>query len=195
MLHRKIYLHEIKFKQSEDSDEFTFDALVSNTQEPTINDSLDISGTIYVVKQTQSERDETITVEVDVCSREYISDNEFDFLHEYILEKFESYRMNDNKDYLFDKILRQIKDHNLGERVMEALPEFKQYEKESIKWGIADFTEMDVPDGYEKITEEQAQEALERMIYKHDAEHGIGWHTLSYYYTQFATPIKEKDEE
>ena len=121
MLHRKIYLQEIKFKQSEDSDEFTFDALVSNTQEPTINDSLDISGTIYVVKQTQSERDETITVEVDVCSREYISDNEFDFLHEYILEKFESYSMNDNNDYLFDKIMGQIKDHNLGERVMEAL--------------------------------------------------------------------------
>ena len=91
------------------------------------------------------------------------------------------------KDNVFDethKLSDQVVD---GLDLMSYLPEFEQYEKESIKWSIADFLEMDVPDGYHHITEEQSQEALERMIYNHDAEDGIGWHTLSYYYTEYAT--------
>jgi hypothetical protein len=99
------------------------------------------------------------------------------------------------EDNVFDethKLSDQVVD---GLDLMSYLPEFEQYEKESIKWSIADFLEMDVPDGYHHITEEQAQQALESMIYKHDAEHGIGWHTLSYYYTEYATQIEEESNE
>jgi len=99
------------------------------------------------------------------------------------------------EDNVFDET------HELSDQVVDGLdlmaylPEFEQYERESIKWSVDDFLYMDVPKGYHPITEEQSQEALERMIYKHDAEYGIGWHTLSYYYGEFATLIEEEDEE
>jgi hypothetical protein len=66
--------------------------------------------------------------------------------------------------------------------------EFEQYKKESVKWGVEDFTEYDHPT--HTITEEQAQMALEYMIYKHDAEVGITWYTIEYYLADYGTPRK-----
>lgn len=63
--------------------------------------------------------------------------------------------------------------------------EFEQYKKESVKWSIEDFTEYD-HDTY-RINAEQAQEALERMIYKHDADMGISWQTVEHYLTEYGT--------
>jgi Fe-S cluster assembly iron-binding protein IscA len=62
--------------------------------------------------------------------------------------------------------------------------EFEQYKKESIKWSVEDFTETDF--GYD-ITVEQAQEALEEMINKHDASLGINWETVDYYKSVYGT--------
>ena len=43
--------------------------------------------------------------------------------------------------------------------------------------------------GY-KISKKKAQEALERMIYKHDAELGICWITIDCYLAEYGTRIK-----
>lgn len=66
--------------------------------------------------------------------------------------------------------------------------EFEQYKKESVKWSVEDFLSLEV-EGF-RINQEQAQEALERMIQKHDAGLGISWDTLEYYYEEYGT----KDE-
>ena len=66
------------------------------------------------------------------------------------------------------------------------LEEYEQYKKESIKWSIEDFTELEVY-GWQ-ITREQAQEALEDMIYHHDACNGVSWDDVEYY-------LKEHGEE
>lgn len=63
--------------------------------------------------------------------------------------------------------------------------EFEQYKLESIKWSKYDFIDME--DDYD-ITEDQAQAALEEMIYNHDSNNGIHWGTLSYYKSEFGTP-------
>jgi len=65
------------------------------------------------------------------------------------------------------------------------LKEFEQYKRESVKWSIEDFTEYN--HNKYTITPEQAQEALERMIYKHDASIGITWNTIEYYITEYGT--------
>lgn len=67
--------------------------------------------------------------------------------------------------------------------------EFEQYKRESVKWCIEDFTEYD----HSKYTidADQAQEALERMIYKHDADMGISWYTIEYYISEYGT-LKNK---
>ena len=65
--------------------------------------------------------------------------------------------------------------------------EFEQYKKESIKWGINDFLGLEV-EGY-TINEEQAQKALEKMISLHDAENGINWQSVEYYYKEFGTEL------
>tara|TARA_R110000868_G_scaffold24366_1_gene96329 strand:+ start:242 stop:478 length:237 start_codon:yes stop_codon:yes gene_type:complete len=65
--------------------------------------------------------------------------------------------------------------------------EFERYKKESVKWSIEDFLSLEV-EGY-SITEEQAQDALERMIQKHDADLGISWTTVEYYYTEYGTKV------
>tara|TARA_R110000868_G_scaffold290022_1_gene550251 strand:+ start:8250 stop:8963 length:714 start_codon:yes stop_codon:yes gene_type:complete len=67
----------------------------------------------------------------------------------------------------------------------ELTASFEQYKRESIKWSVEDFLWMEV-DGY-TITREQAQEGLEAMIYNHDASHGIGWHTLDYFYQEYGS--------
>jgi hypothetical protein len=99
------------------------------------------------------------------------------------------------EDNVFDETHELSDQLVYGLDLMECLPEFRQYKRESIKWSVDDFLYMDTPKGYHPITEEQSQEALERMIYKHDAEYGIGWHTLSYYYTEYATQIEEESNE
>jgi hypothetical protein len=63
------------------------------------------------------------------------------------------------------------------EKYNKLLEEFEQYKLESIKWSVEDFMEHD---GY-SVTKEQAQEALERMIARHDADQGITWGTVQYY--------------
>jgi hypothetical protein len=65
------------------------------------------------------------------------------------------------------------------------LEQFEQYKKESVKWGVEDFTEYDHPT--HTITEEQAQMALEYMIYKHDCTVGITWGTVADYIVQMGT--------
>jgi hypothetical protein len=71
------------------------------------------------------------------------------------------------------------------ENYNKLLEEFEQYKKESIKWNIEDFTEYDHPTY--TINKEQAQEALERMIQKHDACLGINWDIIEYYITEYGT--------
>ncbi len=67
----------------------------------------------------------------------------------------------------------------------DLLKEFEQYKKESIKWGVADFLDLEV-EGF-RINEEQAQDALEEMIHRHDCNDGITWTTLNYYYRKYGT--------
>ena len=70
--------------------------------------------------------------------------------------------------------------------------ELNQYYKESIKCSVEDFT-MYRRDGWQ-ITEERAQEALERMIYKHDASIGISWDSIEYWYDQYGEEVEEGTE-
>ena len=70
--------------------------------------------------------------------------------------------------------------------------EFEQYKKESIKWSVGDFTQLEVK-GY-SITEEQAQTALEEMIDNHDCTIGITWETLDYYVEEYGTKVEEGTE-
>jgi hypothetical protein len=81
---------------------------------------------------------------------------------------------------------------NYQEKYESLLKEFEQYKKESVKWSVEDFTWYE-HDTY-TINEEQAQEALERMIYKHDAELGINWTTIEYYIEEYGT-LKESQDE
>ena len=76
--------------------------------------------------------------------------------------------------------------------VWKTKEEFDQYKKESIKWSVEDFTTLEV-DGWE-ISDEQAQEALERMIYKHDCNNGITWVDLEYYVEDYGTKVEEGKE-
>ena len=75
--------------------------------------------------------------------------------------------------------------NNYQEKYEALLKEFEQYKRESIKWSVEDFTEYE----HHKYTinEEQAQEALERMIRKHDAIYGISWNEVEYYLCEYGT--------
>lgn len=73
-----------------------------------------------------------------------------------------------------------------AKQLAELQAEFEQYKKESVKWGVNDFLYYD-KEGY-SITPENAQKALEEMIYYHDATVGINWETLDYWYEKYATP-------
>jgi len=74
----------------------------------------------------------------------------------------------------------------------DLVEEFDKYKRESIKWSSCDFTSLE-KDGWQ-ISEEQAQEALERMIYKHDANLGITWDSVDYYYEQYGEEVEEGKE-
>lgn len=82
----------------------------------------------------------------------------------------------------------------LQENYDKLVEEFEQYKKESIKWSIEDFIELE--DDYD-ITPEQAQDALEDMIHHHDASIGINWITIGIYKEIHGTEkhIYEKDPE
>lgn len=62
--------------------------------------------------------------------------------------------------------------------------EFHQWKKESIKWSVEDFL-MRAKDRLYLMTRQDAQTALEEMISKHDAEHGICWQTLDFYIDKY----------
>jgi len=81
--------------------------------------------------------------------------------------------------------------NNYQEKYEALLKEFEQYKTESVKWSVEDFTEYE-HDKY-TITKEQAQEALERMIQKHDASIGINWDVVEYYLTEYGT-LKEDEQ-
>jgi len=82
--------------------------------------------------------------------------------------------------------------NNYQEKYEALLKEFEQYKRESIKWSVEDFTLYEHP--RYTINEEQAQEALERMIYKHDASIGINWDVVEYYLTEYGT-LKEDNND
>lgn len=68
--------------------------------------------------------------------------------------------------------------------------DFEQYKRDSVKWSIKDMLGQANSLGY-RLTDEQAQDALERMIQKHDANYGISWETVNYYVQEYGT---KKDE-
>jgi hypothetical protein len=80
----------------------------------------------------------------------------------------------------------------LEQKLKDLEAEFAQYKLESVKWSIEDFI-MHQYDGWE-ITEEQAQEALEKMIHKHDASEGIHWITIECYIEIYGKEVEEGKE-
>ena len=71
--------------------------------------------------------------------------------------------------------------------------EFEQYKLESIKWSVEDFTTLEV-DG-EEISEEEAQSALENMIYMHDCNNGITWDDVYDYFHRHSVKVSEGEEQ
>jgi DNA-nicking Smr family endonuclease len=78
---------------------------------------------------------------------------------------------------------------NYQEKYEQLLAEFEQYKRESIKWSVEDF--IDLEDDYD-ITQEQAQQALEEMIDKHDCNHGITWYDVEYFKQLYGIPKNNK---
>jgi hypothetical protein len=66
--------------------------------------------------------------------------------------------------------------------------EFEQWKMESVKWSIEDFTSYP---GY-KISKRRAQQALEHMIHKHDAEFGISWTEVEFYLDMYGTNLERR---
>lgn len=77
---------------------------------------------------------------------------------------------------------------NYQQKYEQLLAEFDQYKKESVKWSVEDFLcyNYDYADDGIYITTERAQEALEQMIRKHDAQYGISWEVVEYYFKEYA---------
>ena len=97
--------------------------------------------------------------------------------------EFWAYVLNcDNHDLFFEKY---PKENNAA--YLKLQKEFDQYKKESIKWGVEDFLNLDA-EGYH-ITPENAQKALERMIEMHDAEVGINWEVVRFWFSEYCSPI------
>lgn len=90
--------------------------------------------------------------------------------------------MQKNVAVLKGKLAKLEKDYE------ELRAEFEQYKRESVKWSVEDFTWRAKDIGYE-ITEEKAQEALERMIEKHDCELGITWDTVDFFIEEYGTNL------
>ena len=77
---------------------------------------------------------------------------------------------------------------NYQQKYEQLLAEFEQYKKESVKWSVEDFLcyNYDHADDGIYITTERAQEALEQMIRKHDAQFGISWNEVEYFFHEYA---------
>jgi len=74
----------------------------------------------------------------------------------------------------------------------DLVEEFENYKSRSVTWSVCDFTDLD-KDGWQ-ITEEQAQNALNDMLHHHDANLGITWDTVDYYYEQYGEEVEEGKE-
>lgn len=72
--------------------------------------------------------------------------------------------------------------------------ELKKQLQNSITWSVEDFLGYDTNGKY-TITPEQAQEALNHMIRKHDASMGITWDTIEYYLQEYGTLNFDDNEE
>ena len=86
--------------------------------------------------------------------------------------------MQKNVATLKGKLAKLEKDHK------ELQAEFEQYKRESLKWSIEDLLWRAEYMGY-ALTKDQAQEALERMIEKHDPELGVTWITVDYFVEEY----------
>lgn len=97
------------------------------------------------------------------------------YMGEKVEKKAAAEPSNNNWKELYTVLL---KSHNA------LIEEFAQYKRESVKWSVEDFEGTAEEKGY-TITPEKAQEALERMISKHDAEYGICWETIRCYVEEY----------
>ena len=79
----------------------------------------------------------------------------------------------------------------LQKRYDKLVEEFEQYKRESIKWSTEDFIMRAQDIGEYLITEDQAQLALNDMIRSHDAEWGIGWHSIDYFTEKYGIKISD----
>lgn len=104
------------------------------------------------------------------------------------------YKINEETRAYFKALCFQLQSdiEDIPEFVMyewqELKEEFEQYKKEAIKWSVEDFTTLEL-EGWE-ITEEQAKDALEHMIRKHDCNNGITWQDLEYYITVYGKEVE-----
>lgn len=81
--------------------------------------------------------------------------------------------------------------YKLKAQLKKVQKEFEQYKKESIRWCWEDFTYRAEEIGY-KCSKKKAQELVEQMIRKHDANLGINWYTLDYYIETNCKKISKK---
>jgi hypothetical protein len=91
---------------------------------------------------------------------------------------------NDTNDYkaLYNAVIKSY--YKLFEKSEKLNKEFKQYQKESVKWCWEDVAQQ-AKYRHIKLTKKAAQAILEHMIYKHDASEGICWITIDCYIDMF----------
>lgn len=75
---------------------------------------------------------------------------------------------------------------DLLNQLLDVKTEFEQYKRESVKWSVEDFLGRAEDLNYE-LTDEQAQDALEDMIRKHDCTIGITWDTVDFWVDYYGT--------
>jgi len=72
----------------------------------------------------------------------------------------------------------------LKKELAKVIKEFNQYKLEAVKWSWDDIQGTAKQKG-KKCSKKKAQEILELMIDKHDAELGITWITIEYYVDEY----------
>ena len=72
--------------------------------------------------------------------------------------------------------------------------ELQDIKNTSITWSVEDFLYKAQEINY-RISKKKAEEALHRMIRKHDAELGINWDTVDYYVREYGTKIRTKQHK
>ena len=75
---------------------------------------------------------------------------------------------------------------DLLNQLLDVKTEFEQYKRESVKWSVEDLLGRAEILNYE-LTDEQAQDALEDMIRKHDCTIGITWDTVDFWVDYYGT--------